>query len=81
MFACRHTWPVTCTRVDAHWVLPTVHAVLRVASDAQEFGCTGSQAAAQSAKAAAGVIVQREMEELEKFEAAVQIAALEAKLA
>ena len=45
------------------------------------YGCTGSQAAAQSAEAAAGVIVQQGMVELEKVEAAIQIAALEAKSA
>jgi hypothetical protein len=33
MFACRHTWPVTCMRVDAHLVLPNVYALLCITSD------------------------------------------------
>jgi hypothetical protein len=45
------------------------------------YGCTGSQAAARLAAAEAGVIIQQELVEVEKIEAAVQIAALEAELA
>ena len=81
MFAGRHTLPGMRMSVDAHWVLPNMYAVLCITSDGKWYGCTGSQAAAQSAAAEAGVIVQQELVELEKFEAAIQIAALEARLA